>query len=163
MACIGEVPYLFVALGDGSLFYSTMDPITKLPSDRKKAMIGSGPASMRLFRWRETDNIFVSSDKPSVIFSPSTNKLTFAPIFIDGKTGVNHACPLNASLYPNSLILTSDSGIIIATLEASPQNLHIHSVPLEESPRRIAYQEDGEVFVFYTVYLFTVCNFFESF
>lgn len=36
MALFEGTPYLLVALGDGSLFYFSMNPVTKLLGDRKK-------------------------------------------------------------------------------------------------------------------------------
>ena len=108
---------------------------------------GSGPIVLRQFRWGSINSVFVSSDKPTVIFSQE-NKLTFVPIFIDdrSKSNVTHSCPLNAEFYPNSLILASNSGITICTVESYPQNLQIHSVHLNETPHRIVYNENSEVF-----------------
>lgn len=39
MAMFEGTPYLLVALGDGSLFYYSMNPITNLLGDRKKVRI----------------------------------------------------------------------------------------------------------------------------
>jgi DNA damage-binding protein 1 len=36
MAVFEGTPYLLVALGDGSLFYFTINPVTKALGDRKK-------------------------------------------------------------------------------------------------------------------------------
>ena len=38
MALFEGIPYLLVALGDGSLFYFSMNASTKLLGDRKKAI-----------------------------------------------------------------------------------------------------------------------------
>lgn len=44
----------------------------------------------------------------------------------------------------NSLALATDSTVTIGTIDEI-QKLHIRSVPLGESPRRIAYQESSQV------------------
>lgn len=49
-------------------------------------------------------------------------------------------CSLNAESYPDSLALATDSTVTIGTID-EVQKLHIRTVPLGESPRRIAYQE----------------------
>jgi hypothetical protein len=53
-------------------------------------------------------------------------------------------CPLNAEAYPDSLALATDSTVTIGTIDEI-QKLHIRTVPLGESPRRIAYQESTQV------------------
>lgn len=57
---------------------------------------------------------------------------------------VNHMCSLNAEAYPDSLALATDSSVTIGTIDEI-QKLHIRTVPLQESPRRIAYQEQTQV------------------
>ncbi len=53
-------------------------------------------------------------------------------------------CPLNAEAYPDSLALATDSTVTIGTIDEI-QKLHIRSIPLGETPRRIAYQEQTQV------------------
>ena len=53
-------------------------------------------------------------------------------------------CPLNADAYPDSMALADDGSLTIGTIDEI-QKLHIRTVPLAESPRRIAYQESSQV------------------
>lgn len=53
-------------------------------------------------------------------------------------------CSLNSEAYPDSLALATDSTVTIGTIDEI-QKLHIRTVPLGESPRRIAYQETTQV------------------
>lgn len=53
-------------------------------------------------------------------------------------------CPLNSEAYPDSLVLATDTAVTIGTIDEI-QKLHIRTVPLGESPRRIAYQENTQV------------------
>lgn len=58
-------------------------------------------------------------------------------------------CPLNSEGYPDSLALANDSTLTIGTIDEI-QKLHIRTVPLGESPRRIAYQETSQTFAVIT-------------
>jgi hypothetical protein len=65
-------------------------------------------------------------------------------------------CPLNSEAYPDSLVLATDTAVTIGTIDEI-QKLHIRTVPLGESPRRIAYQETTQVrkkFAFYILDIF---------
>ena len=54
-------------------------------------------------------------------------------------------CPLNSEAYKDSLALATDTTVTIGTIDEI-QKLHIRSVPLGESPRRICYQEETSTF-----------------
>nr|CAG4640606.1 EOG090X00HD [Eulimnadia texana] len=134
-------PYLLVALGDGSLFYFSMNPITGALGDRKKVTLGTQPTVLRPFKSQSTTNVFACSDRPTVIYS-SNHKLVFSNVNLKE---VAHMCPLNAEAYPDSLVLATDATVTIGTIDEI-QKLHIRTVPLGESPRRIAYQEQTQTF-----------------
>jgi DNA damage-binding protein 1 len=53
-------------------------------------------------------------------------------------------CPLNAGAFPESLALATETSLTIGTIDEI-QKLHIRTVPLGETPRRIAYQESSQV------------------
>lgn len=54
-------------------------------------------------------------------------------------------CSLNSVAYPDSLALATKTSVILGTIDEI-QKLHIRTVPLGESPRRIAYQESSQTF-----------------
>jgi len=54
-------------------------------------------------------------------------------------------CALNAEAYPDSLVLATDSTVTIGTIDEI-QKLHIRTIPLKETPRRITYQEQTQTF-----------------
>lgn len=54
-------------------------------------------------------------------------------------------CSLNAEAYPDSLALATKTSVILGTIDEI-QKLHIRTVPLGESPTRIAYQEATQTF-----------------
>lgn len=133
--------YVLCALGDGSLFYFSMNSKTGLLSDKKKVTLGTQPTVLKTFRSLATTNVFACSDRPTVIYS-SNHKLVFSNVNLKE---VNHMCPLNSDGYPDSLALANDSTLLIGTIDEI-QKLHIRTVPLGESPRRIAYQEATQTF-----------------
>lgn len=152
--------YLLCALGDGSMFYFTLHKKSGSLLDRKKVTLGTQPTVLRTFKSLSTTNVFACSDRPTVIYS-SNHKLVFSNV---NMKEVNHMCSLNAEAYPDryamylkyrnqrknmfrcgySLALATDSSITIGTIDEI-QKLHIRTVPLQESPRRIAHQEQSQV------------------
>ncbi|MBN3276002.1 DDB1 protein, partial [Polyodon spathula] len=133
--------YLLCALGDGALFYFGLDILTGVLSDRKKVTLGTQPTVLRTFRSLSTTNVFACSDRPTVIYS-SNHKLVFSNVNLKE---VNYMCPLNSEGYPDSLALANNSTLTIGTIDEI-QKLHIRTVPLSESPRRICYQEGSQCF-----------------
>ncbi|KAI4897816.1 hypothetical protein NFI96_018282, partial [Prochilodus magdalenae] len=133
--------YLLCALGDGALFYFGLDLQTGVLSERKKVTLGTQPTVLRTFRSLSTSNVFACSDRPTVIYS-SNHKLVFSNVNLKE---VNYMCPLNSEGYPDSLALANNSTLTIGTIDEI-QKLHIRTVPLYESPKRICYQEVSQCF-----------------
>merc|ERR1712079_437985 len=140
MAQFEGTNYLLCALGDGSLFYFLMNAQGNL-TDKKKVTLGTQPTVLRKFKTRSTTNVFACSDRPTVIYS-STQKLVFSNVNL---REVKHMCPLNAEAYPDSLALATDSTVTIGTIDEI-QKLHIRTIRLRETPRRITYQEQTQTF-----------------
>lgn len=127
-----------------------------------------------IFRSLSMTNVFACSDRPTVIYS-SNHKLVFSNVNLKE---VAHMCSLNAQAYPDrylsylhiflgilyylftqfhcfSLALATESTVTIGTIDEI-QKLHIRTVPLGETPRRIAYQEASKVFYFIVIYKFKI-------
>ncbi|XP_070551484.1 DNA damage-binding protein 1-like [Ptychodera flava] len=141
MTAFEGIHYLLCALGDGSLFYFQLNTETGYLSDRKKVTLGTQPTVLKTFKSLSTVNVFACSDRPTVIYS-SNHKLVFSNVNLKE---VNYMCPLNAEGYPDSLALANDTTLTIGTIDEI-QKLHIRTIPLGESPRRIAYQEQTQTF-----------------
>lgn len=146
MACFEGIVYLLCALGDGSMFYFVLDRATNRLTDQKKVTLGTQPTILKTFRSLSTTNVFACSDRPTVIYS-SNHKLVFSNVNLKE---VNHMCSLNAESYQDSLALATKNSVILGTIDEI-QKLHIRTVPLGESPRRIAYQEASQTFGVITV------------
>ncbi|KAK2188211.1 hypothetical protein NP493_140g03066 [Ridgeia piscesae] len=141
MATFEGTHYLLCALGDGSLFYFCLNTISGSLGERKKVTLGTQPTVLKTFRSLSTTNVFACSDRPTVIYS-SNHKLVFSNVNLKE---VNYMCPLHSEGYPNSLALSNDSSLTIGTIDEI-QKLHIRTVPLGETPRRISYQETSQTF-----------------
>lgn len=135
------INYLLCALGDGSMFYFTLNTNDGILKDKKKVTLGTQPTILKTFRSLSTTNVFACSDRPTVIYS-SNHKLVFSNVNLKE---VNHMCSLNSVAYPDSLALATKTSVILGTIDEI-QKLHIRTVPLGESPRRIAYQESSQTF-----------------
>ncbi|KAF5292358.1 hypothetical protein FQA39_LY03392 [Lamprigera yunnana] len=133
--------YLLCALGDGSMYYFFLHKDSGSLTDKKKVTLGTQPTALRTFKSLSTTNVFACSDRPTVIYS-SNHKLVFSNV---NMKEVNHMCSLNAEAYPDSLALATGTCVTIGTIDEI-QKLHIRTVPLQESPRRIAYQEQSQTF-----------------
>ncbi|KAL5007237.1 hypothetical protein ScPMuIL_016043 [Solemya velum] len=141
MATFEGIHYLLCALGDGSLFYFNLNKDTGYLCDKKRVTLGTQPTVLRTFKSLSTTNVFACSDRPTVIYS-SIHRLVFSNVNLKE---VNHMCPLNSEGYPDSLALANDSTLTIGTIDEI-QKLHIRTIRLGESPRRIAYQEASQMF-----------------
>lgn len=105
MTCFEGSTYLLCALGDGSMYYFTLNKQNGVLTDKKKVTLGTQPTVLRTFRSLSTTNVFACSDRPTVIYS-SNHKLVFSNVNLKE---VNHMCSLNAESYPDSLALATDS------------------------------------------------------
>ncbi|MFH4976853.1 hypothetical protein AB6A40_003562 [Gnathostoma spinigerum] len=133
--------YLLVALGDGILHYYQISMDTGALIEPKKATIGTQPTMLRKFISRGKESIFACSDRPTVIYS-SNQKLAFSNVNLKL---VAHMCPLNSVGYRDCLVLADSNSLVIGKVDAI-QKLHIRSIPLGESPARIAHQPETNTF-----------------
>ncbi|CAM9860641.1 unnamed protein product [Discosporangium mesarthrocarpum] len=143
MATLGDVHYLFVGLGDGHVISSPIDLSGGKPAlgQSKKTALGTQPIGLACFRNNGAACVFVSSDRPTVIYS-SGGKLLFANV---NMSEVNSVCSFDSSQLPDCLALASESCLTIGTID-DIQKLHMQKFKLGESPKRIAHHEKGRVF-----------------
>lgn len=135
------VNYLLVTLGDGTLYYFTINSGLDGLDERKKVPLGTQPTELNTFVSGGALNVFSCSDRPTVIYS-SNHKLVFSNVNLKE---VNYMCALDSEGYPDSLALANNNTLLIGKIDEI-QKLHIRTVPLYESPRRIAYLEQTQCF-----------------
>lgn len=136
-----ESYYLLCALGDGTVFYYTINPDSGILSNCKKVTLGTYETVLKPFKSQSTTSIFACSDRPTVIYS-SNNKLVFSNVNLKE---VNYMCSLDTNCYSDSLALVSDTDIIFGTIDEI-QKLHIRTIPLNETPIKIAHQQSTQTF-----------------
>lgn len=136
-----EINYLLCGLGDGQIFHFTIDIETGMLQNLKKITLGTQPIILNTFKSNHSINVFASSDRPTVIYS-SNKKLLFSNVNLKE---VSNMTPLNSQAFPDSLAIASKEGLTIGTIDEI-QKLHIRTIPLCESPRRISYHEKSNVF-----------------
>ncbi|XP_072277634.1 DNA damage-binding protein 1 [Pyxicephalus adspersus] len=112
--------YLLCALGDGALFYFSLNTETGLLSDRKKVTLGTQPTVLRTFRSLSTTNVFACSDRPTVIYS-SNHKLVFSNVNLKE---VNYMCPLNSEGYPDRIPQALSSSVSSSKLFSGSTSPH---------------------------------------
>lgn len=137
--------FLFVGLGDGTLLYYQIINNNGVWSleNKKKVVLGTRAISLVTFNNAATGSrcVFVASDCPSVIYIYS-NKLLFSPV---NAKDVTNVVPFHTELFPNHLALISDDGLLIGNIDEI-KKVHIQTIMLNETPRRIAYLNTQGVF-----------------
>lgn len=136
-----DINYLLVTLGDGLLYYFTINEDMRGLGEKKKVPLGTQPTELHTFVSGGALNVFSCSDRPTVIYS-SNHKLVFSNVNL---REVNYMCALDSEGYPDSLAIANDNTLLIGKIDEI-QKLHIRTVPLFESARRIAYQEKTQCF-----------------
>ncbi|XP_022162336.1 DNA damage-binding protein 1-like [Myzus persicae] len=139
-----NIQYLFCALGNGSLCYFYINVETGKLYKNGKIKLSNRPALIKKFQ--AASSIFICSDYPIKIHS-SNKKLIFTNV---NSIKVNDISMINTNRYPNSLILATDTAIIIGVIDMEEKH-HVRTIPLGESPRRIAYQEASKTFGITTI------------
>ncbi|CAI2738245.1 unnamed protein product, partial [Dicrocoelium dendriticum] len=94
---------------------------------------------MFLRQWRSQCkvNVFVCSNHPCVIYSIK-DKLVFANLNLKE---VLYMTPLNGSFYSECIALVTPNSLVIGSVDEI-QKLHVRSLPLGETPKRLALQHD---------------------
>ncbi|KAH6581560.1 hypothetical protein BASA61_009017 [Batrachochytrium salamandrivorans] len=141
-----NAPYLLVSLGDGQLFNFHINASLEL-TERKKITLGTQPITLRRFQSNGRTHVFAASDRPTVIFVKS-GQLLYSNVNV---REVSHVSQFNSPMAEGGLAFSSDGVLKIGTIE-TVQKLHIKTVKLGETPRRIAYHEKSHTFGILTIF-----------
>jgi DNA damage-binding protein 1 len=151
--------YVFVSLADGPIVYYLLDTEHGLLYERKKVPLGTKPTTLTICQHTDlspTSNnssisrtvLFACSDHPSVI-SSSNNKIVFSSVNL---REIVCMCSFNSEYYGSSLTLVTDMGVILGRID-DIQKLHVRSVPLGQSARRITYMNEENAYILSTQYM----------
>ena len=159
MITFDSQPYVLVSLADGPIIYYLLDSEQGLLYERKKVPLGTKPTTLTICQHTElspgSNNssisrtvLFACSDRPSVI-SSSNSKIIFS--FVNLREIVC-MCSFNSKYYGASLTLVTDMGVILGRID-DIQKLHVRSLELGESVRRIAFMDEEKVYIILTQYI----------
>lgn len=139
---LDDVPYLFCSFGDGSVIsYMIVSSNPVGLNECRKVVLGTQPVILKKFTANDAKNIFACSDRPSVI-SSTNQKLIYSSVNLKQ---VEYMCQFSSKMYPECLILLSSGAMKIGTMD-NIQKLHIRSLNLNETVRRLCYQPETKSF-----------------
>ncbi|KAK3842433.1 MAG: UV-damaged DNA binding protein 1 [Linnemannia gamsii] len=153
------VPYLLVGLGDGHLLTFALDvTLSSLPIP-KKISLGTQPIMLRQISAAQgedgsnasgglttgkSDHVFACSDRPTVIYS-SNRKILYSNVNLKQVATV---ASFNCAAFPNALAIVGsdeESVLRIGSIDEF-QELHVRTVPVHESAKRISYMASRKCF-----------------
>ena len=152
-------PYVFISLADGPIVYYLLDAEQGLLYERKKVPLGTKPTTLTLCQHTDLISVsnatstartvlFACSDHPSVI-SSSNNRIVFSSVNL---REIVCMCSLNSEYYGPSLTLVTDLNVILGRID-DIQKLHVRSLMLGETVRRITYMDEEKVYIILTQYM----------
>ncbi|KAJ3217250.1 DNA damage-binding protein 1a [Dinochytrium kinnereticum] len=148
---LGDVNYIFIGLGDGQLLTFVLDDESGKLELLKSFFVGSQPLALFSFKVADKTNVFVSCDRPTVIYSGTNGKLVYSNINIRDAIGI---CPFRMSSYPSALAIATSTTLKVGLIDEL-QRLHIRTIPLRENPRRISHNQSQKVFGVVTTQFFS--------
>ncbi|KAK4702664.1 DNA damage-binding protein 1, partial [Phenoliferia sp. Uapishka_3] len=138
------VSHLFAGMGDGSVASYVLDTESWAVqgSSKKTLTLGTTPVSLKVFVAKGSVNVFVSSDRPTII-SRSGDRLVYSSVNLKD---INSVVPFDSTSFPSSLALASPAGLRIGRIE-DIHRVDIRTVPFEEDgPQRIAYDASSSTY-----------------
>ncbi|KRX70222.1 DNA damage-binding protein 1 [Trichinella sp. T6] len=132
--------YLFVSLADGNLIFYSIDENSFALIDGKKVSLGTDSISLKMFKTKNTLSILACTEKPTVIYM-NNNKLQFSSL---DSSAIYYMTPLFTSAYDNGVLFTNGQCLTIGIVDEI-KKLHIRSVVLGETPRRIVWQPENKL------------------
>ena len=156
MITFDSQPYVVVSLADGPIVYYLLDIEQGLLYERKKVPLGTKPTTLTICHQTDFSSIstnsrtvlFACSDRPSVI-SSSNSKLIFSAVNL---REIVCMCSFNSQFYGSSLTLVTDMGVILGRID-DIQKLHVRSLRVGESVRRMAFMDEEKAFIILTQYM----------
>lgn len=131
----GQSAILFVALADGSVITFSMDSTNGQLTSRKKIVLGTQQADLRLIPRRDgLYNVFAICEHASLIYG-SEGRLTYSAVTAEEATCV---CPFNAECYPDAIAIATKQELKIALVDEE-RSTHVRGQHVGETVRRIAH------------------------
>ena len=141
LVCLGEVLYLMVGLGDGTLIIYTLSLLDGTVSDRRVVTLGTKAISLQQFQHGGHTCVFATGDRPTVVHGHN-KKLMFTVVNVGESTDLAR---FHSELFPNCLALASPQGLLVGAID-DIQRLHVQSHKVDGDPFRVAYHRNSSIY-----------------
>ena len=145
LVTLGGKSYLLVGLGDGRLITYTVDFSTDLPSltNKRNGVLGTHRVTFSVFENAGALCVFAACDRPTIMYSKN-GKILFSVLDVN-QTEFTNMAPFHSELFPHCLALSSETSLLIGVIE-DIQKVHIQTIALNQSPRRITHSASHSVY-----------------
>ncbi|KAJ3405441.1 DNA damage-binding protein 1a [Chytridiales sp. JEL 0842] len=130
--------FMLVALGDGKLISFKLNNYSL--RDRKLLAYGTRSTILVPYTSNQKNFVFAASDRPAIIYSSGSEKILYANVNLKE---VTHMSPFTMQDGIDSIAIVTPTSLKIGTVD-QVQKLHIRTIPLGETPRRIAYDSKSQ-------------------
>lgn len=129
-------------MGDGQLFHFNLDTHGNLQG-MKRVTLGTQPISLKQIRspGLGQDYIFASCDRPTFIYSRG-GRLCFSNVNLRHVSSVSR---FHTPFSENAIAISTEGALKIGCIETM-QKLHVKTYPIQETCRKIVYNECHKVF-----------------
>jgi len=130
-------PYLFVAMGDGTLYSYSVSETDGTFSEKKSIVLGTQSINLQTLGRKDRDGIFnvvATCDHPTLIYGEE-GKLVYSAITADDQAA--YIVPFDARAFPDSVIIASETELKIAKID-DVRSSHTETLPLKQFARRVA-------------------------
>lgn len=145
LVTLGGKSYLLVGLGDGRLITYSVDFSSDLPSltNKRNGVLGTHRITFSVFENSGALCVFAACDRPTIMYSKN-GKILFSVLDVN-QTEFTGMAPFHSELFPHCLALSSEASLLIGVIE-DIQKVHIQTIALNQSPRRIAHSPTHSVY-----------------
>ncbi|KAJ9064726.1 DNA damage-binding protein 1a, variant 2 [Entomophthora muscae] len=131
---IGGVPRLFASMADGRVLFFKLDISNGQLLYPGSLAPGTCPTTLVPYVRDGQQFVLTAADRSSIIY-PYRDTLVYA--YINGRGPAGQACLLQGGEYDGTMAFADHLGGVSIGQVAQVQRLHVRSIPLDESPRRL--------------------------
>jgi DNA damage-binding protein 1 len=155
MITFDDQPYVVISLADGPILYYYLDRNQGLLYERRKVLLGRKPTTLTICQYTDLLStstyrhvLFACSDRPSVL-SSLNGKLLFSSVNLHE---IVCMCSFHSEFYGSCLTLVTDTSVLLGRID-DLRKLHVRTLNLGESVRRMSMIDDEKVFVLLTQHI----------
>lgn len=135
-------PSLFVAMEDGFVITFNVSRTGFSLSGRKSIVLGTRHARLQLLPRNDgLYNVFSTSEHASLIYG-SQGRIIYSAVTAEEASCV---CPFDADVFPCAVAVATNSLLKLSTID-DHRRTHVHTLPMEQTVRRLAYSRNERAF-----------------